>query len=76
MPTDRAFGVTTPAEYRQFAAECLQAARGTMSAEVRATLLAMAQRSSDLAERAERNAHLRGDAGMAPKGSRKTGNSQ
>ena len=54
--------MTTPAEYREYAAECLDAARLTMSEEIRATLLSMAQRWNDLAAKAERNAHLRGDA--------------
>jgi len=52
--------MTTPAEYRQYAGECLQAAKFTMSPEVRAMLISMAQRWNDLADRAERNARLRG----------------
>jgi hypothetical protein len=51
--------MTSAAEYRQYAAECLQAARATTSADVRTTLLAMAERWNDLAAKAERNAHLR-----------------
>jgi hypothetical protein len=43
-----------------YAAECLQAAKFTMSPEVRMTLISMAQRWNDPADRAERNAHLRG----------------
>jgi hypothetical protein len=54
--------MTTPAEYRQFAAECLQAANTTMSAEVRALLIAMAERYNALGDRAQRNSHLRGDS--------------
>ncbi len=50
--------MTSAAEYRQYAAEWLQAARTATSPEVKATLLAMAQRYNDLAENAERNAHL------------------
>jgi hypothetical protein len=37
-----------------------QAAKFTMSPEVRITLISMAQRWNDPADRAERNAHLRG----------------
>jgi len=51
--------MTTAAEYRQYAAECLQAAKLSMREDVRATLLSMAQRWNDLAARAERNAPLR-----------------
>jgi hypothetical protein len=48
--------MTTAAEYRQYAAECLQAAKFTTSSEVRATLLSMAQRWNEAAARWERNA--------------------
>jgi len=48
--------VTTPAEYRQFAAECMQARNLAQVPEVRAALLLMAQRWLEQAHRAERNA--------------------
>lgn len=61
MPTDTSGPIRTPAAYRQFAAECIQAARLTTSADVRATLEEMARRWTELAARAERNARqLRG----------------
>jgi hypothetical protein len=47
--------MTTPAEYRQSAEECLQAARAALLPEVRAVLLTMAQRWNELAGRAECN---------------------
>jgi hypothetical protein len=63
MPTDyTATRATTPAEYRQFAVECLQAVRTTTSPEVRSTLLKIAERSNDLADHAEQNAYLRGSS--------------
>jgi len=46
----------TPVEYRQFAAECLQAAKLSTSEPVRATMLAMAQRWNELAARADSHA--------------------
>jgi len=55
---------TTPAEYRQYAVECLMAARFASRDEMRATLLSMAQRRTELAERAEVHAHLRGEVGV------------
>jgi hypothetical protein len=51
--------MTTAAEYRQFATECVVAARSAASPEVRAALLAMARRWCDLADNADRNRHLR-----------------
>jgi hypothetical protein len=54
--------MTTPAEYRQSAEECLQAARAALLPEVRAVLLTMAQRWIALAERAERNDHAQAPA--------------
>ena len=49
----------TAAEYKEYADECLQAARLTVSPEVRATLMAMAEKWNKLAANEERNAHLR-----------------
>ena len=57
--------MTTPAEYRRYAEECLQAMRAALVPEVRAVLLAMAQRWSAAAERAEHQAPLR-PAGTDP----------
>ena len=54
--------VTTAAEYRQYARECLQAVKLATTQEVETVLLDMAARWNELAERADRNAHLRGDA--------------
>jgi hypothetical protein len=48
--------MTTAAEYRQYAADCLQAAKFATSSEVRATLLSMARRWNAAAARWERNA--------------------
>ena len=53
--------MTTAAEYRQYALECLQAASTTTSPEVKGGLVAMAERWNALADNAERNAHLRGE---------------
>ena len=53
--------MTTAAEYRQYARECLQALNSTTSADVRAALLLMARRWSKLADYAERAASLRPD---------------
>jgi hypothetical protein len=50
--------MTTPAEYRQYAEECLQAMRGASLPEVRPVPLAMAKRWNELADQAERNVHL------------------
>ena len=44
----------TPAECKNNAALCLEAMRAAMSPEVKDTLQSMAQRWSELAERAER----------------------
>jgi hypothetical protein len=46
--------VSTPATYKEYAADCLAAMRAAMLPEVRALLLAMAQRWNESAERAER----------------------
>jgi hypothetical protein len=45
--------VSTPATYKEYAADCLTAMRAAMLPEVRALLLAMAQRWNEFAERAE-----------------------
>ena len=45
--------VSTPATYKAHAADCLAAMRAAMLPEVRAMLLAMAQRWNEFAERAE-----------------------
>ena len=46
--------MNTPSELRRRAAERLEAMRAFLSPEVRATLLSMAQRWNELADRAER----------------------
>ena len=51
--------MTTAKDYRQYAGECVEAARLASRDDVRANLLAMAERFNKLAESAERNAHLR-----------------
>jgi hypothetical protein len=53
--------MTTAAEYRQYAAECLEALKFTTSAEVKAALLLMAERWDKLAEYVERASSLRPD---------------
>jgi hypothetical protein len=50
--------VTTPAEYREIAEECLEAMRGTTSPEVRAELLRLALRWDEIADEIERRQHL------------------
>jgi len=50
--------MTTPAEYREIAEECLQAMRGTTSPEVRAELLRLALRWDEIADEIERRQHL------------------
>jgi hypothetical protein len=50
--------MTTPAEYREIAEECLQAMRGTTSPEVRAELLRLALRWDEIAEETERRHHV------------------
>jgi hypothetical protein len=50
--------MTEAVEYRQFADECLKAIWIARVPEVRALLLLMAKRWSELAEQAERNEHL------------------
>ena len=46
--------MTTAVEYRQYAAECLQALKFTTSPETKAALLLMAERWDKLAEYVER----------------------
>jgi hypothetical protein len=48
--------LSTPATYKEYAADCLAAMRAAMLPEVRALLLAMAQRWHEFAERAEKRA--------------------
>ena len=49
--------MTTPAEYREIAEECLEAMRGTTSPEVRAELLRLALRWNEIADETERRYH-------------------
>lgn len=46
--------LTTPATYKEYAADCFTAMRAAMLPEVKALLLAMAQQWNEFAERAER----------------------
>jgi len=46
--------MTTPAEYREIAEECMEAMRGTTSPEVRAELLLLALRWGEIADETER----------------------
>jgi hypothetical protein len=51
--------MSTADEYRQYAAECLQAAKWSQREDVRTALISMAQRWNEAAARIERNAgHL------------------
>lgn len=54
--------MTTPAEYRQWAEECMQAMRTAMLPEVKAVLRTMAERWYEQARRAEQHAWLRDPA--------------
>jgi hypothetical protein len=56
--------MTTAAEYRQYAAECLQALNLATSPEVRAALALMAERWNKLADYVERAASV--NPGMRP----------
>ena len=47
--------MTTPTEYREYAAECLQALKFASTEDVRTALVTMAQRWNELADRTERN---------------------
>jgi hypothetical protein len=51
--------MTTAAEYRQYAAECLETLKFTTSPEVKTALLLMAERWGKLAEYVERAATIR-----------------
>lgn len=57
--------LTTPALYKEYAADCLAAMRAAVLPEVRALLLAMAQQWNEFAQRAER-AGSRSDATSSP----------
>jgi hypothetical protein len=50
--------MTTAVEYRQYAAECLEALKFTTSPEAKAALLLMAERWDKLAEYVERAASI------------------
>ena len=54
--------MTTPATYKEYAADCLTAMRAAMLPEVKALLLAMAQQWNEFAERAERRRLPQADA--------------
>jgi len=59
--------MATAAAYRQYAAECLQAAKFATAPDVREALLSMAQRWNEAAEQWERNAAALADASaLAP----------
>jgi hypothetical protein len=58
--------MTTPAEYRQYADECLKAIWLARVPEIRALLLSMAKRWLDLAAQAEREHQLHGEAYLDP----------
>ena len=64
--------LTAADEYRQHAAECLQAARLALRQDIKDTLVSMAQKWNEMAERTERMAEqhavLRGEAASQPKG--------
>ena len=49
--------MSTPAEYRQYAEECLLAMRVAVIPEVRAALAVMAQRWTELADRIGHGSH-------------------
>jgi hypothetical protein len=59
--------MTTPAEYREIAEECMEAMRATTSPEVRAELLRLALRWDELAEDTERRQHPHGVDLRSPK---------
>jgi hypothetical protein len=52
--------MTTPAEYRELAEDCMEAMRGTTSPELRAELLRLALRWEEIAEELERRQHQHG----------------
>jgi hypothetical protein len=49
--------MTTPAEYRELAEDCMEAMRGTTAPELRAELLRLALRWKEIAEELERRQH-------------------
>ena len=51
--------MTTPADYREIAEECMEAMRSTASPEVRAELLRLALRWGELADDMERRRGVR-----------------
>jgi predicted nuclease with TOPRIM domain len=51
--------MTTPAEYREIAEECMEAMRSTASPEVRAELLRLALRWDELADEMEHRREIR-----------------
>ena len=58
MSKNMAATMTTAAEYRQFAEECLEAMRAALIPEVRAALFVAAQRWTALADRSEEDEDL------------------
>jgi len=50
--------MTTPADYREIAEECMEAMRSTTSPEVRAELLRLALRWDELADEMDHRRHL------------------
>jgi len=65
--------MTTAAEYRQYAAECLEAMRAATIPEVRATLFTAAQRWTALADEREREDDLPARAPRRHRDARETG---
>jgi hypothetical protein len=57
--------MSTPATYREYAAECLRATQRSSRPEVKAELIQLAQRWTDLAGRAEQRARA-GNSGSNP----------
>jgi hypothetical protein len=57
--------MTTPAEYRELAEECMEAMRGTTSPEIRAELLRLALRWNEIADELEGRQHRRGADSVA-----------
>jgi hypothetical protein len=54
--------MSTPAKYREYAAECLRATQRSSIPEVKAELIQLAQRWTDLAGRAEHHARANSSA--------------
>jgi hypothetical protein len=57
--------MSTPAKYREYAVECMRATQLSSTPEVRAELIQLAQRWTDLAGRAEQRARA-GKSGSNP----------